>query len=74
MLPHSPDDIKPFMAIVACYAVGMILARPNQQNIAVSMADTWALGMYLGVNSTAFAIGKSSIVPMAISEIGRGMQ
>lgn len=51
-------DVKWFMAIVACYAVGMILARPNQQNIAVSMADTRALGMYLGVNSTAFAIGK----------------
>ena len=51
-------DVKSFMAIVACYAVGMILARPNQQNIAVSMADTRALGMYLGVNSTAFAIGK----------------
>jgi len=47
-------DVKSFMAIVACYAVGMILARPNQQNI----ADTRALGMYLGVNSTAFAIGK----------------
>ncbi|MFR1479616.1 MAG: hypothetical protein ACLSB9_29965 [Hydrogeniiclostridium mannosilyticum] len=31
-------DVKSFMAIVACYAVGMILARPNQQNIAVSMA------------------------------------
>lgn len=28
-------DVKSFMAIVACYAVGMILARPNQQNIAV---------------------------------------
>lgn len=51
-------DVKSFMAIVACYAVGMILARPNQQNIAVSMADTRALGIYLGVNSTAFAIGK----------------
>ena len=51
-------DVKSFMAIVACYAVGMILARPNQQNIAVSMADTRAMGMYLGVNSTAFAIGK----------------
>ena len=51
-------DVKSFLAIVACYAVGMILARPNQQNIAVSMADTRALGMYLGVNSTAFAIGK----------------
>ena len=51
-------DVKSFMAIVACYAVGMILARPNQQNIAVSMADTRALGKYLGGNSTAFAIGK----------------
>ena len=51
-------DVKSCMAIVACYAVGMILAWPNQQNIAVSMADTRALGMYLGVNSTAFAIGK----------------
>ena len=51
-------DVKSFMAIVACYAVGMILARPNQQEVAVSMADTRALGMYLGVNSTAFAIGK----------------
>ena len=51
-------DVKSFMAMVACYAVGMILARPNQQNIAVSMADTRAMGMYLGVNSTAFAIGK----------------
>ena len=54
-------DVKSFMAIVACYAVGMILARPNQQNIAVSMADTRALGMYLGVNSTAFAIGKGFV-------------
>ena len=50
--------VKSFMAMIAFYAVGMILARPNQQNIAVSMADTRALGMYLGVNSTAFAIGK----------------
>jgi DHA1 family multidrug resistance protein-like MFS transporter len=50
----------PFMVIVAVYAVGMILARPNQQNIAVSMADSRALGMYLGVNSMAFAIGKGA--------------
>lgn len=48
----------PFMAIVAIYAVGMVLARPNQQNIAVSMSNPQALGMYLGVNSVAFAIGK----------------
>lgn len=47
-----------FMVIVAVYAVGMIFARPNQQNIAVSMADPRALGMYLGVNSVAFGIGK----------------
>lgn len=48
----------PFVALVAVYSVGMILARPNQQNLAVSMADSRALGMYLGVNSVAFAIGK----------------
>jgi DHA1 family multidrug resistance protein-like MFS transporter len=48
----------PFMVIVAVYALGMLLARPNQQNIAVSMSDPRALGMYLGVNSLAFAIGK----------------
>jgi DHA1 family multidrug resistance protein-like MFS transporter len=47
-----------FMLNVAAYAAGMILARPNQQNIAVSMSDPRALGMYLGVNSMAFAIGK----------------
>ncbi|MDR2360247.1 MAG: MFS transporter [Oscillospiraceae bacterium] len=47
-----------FMIIVALYAVGMVIARPNQQNIAVSMADSRALGMYLGINSVAFAIGK----------------
>jgi DHA1 family multidrug resistance protein-like MFS transporter len=48
----------PFMALVGIYALGMLLARPNQQNIAVSMAEPRALGMYLGVNSMAFAIGK----------------
>jgi DHA1 family multidrug resistance protein-like MFS transporter len=48
----------PFIALVAVYALGMLLARPNQQNIAVSMAEPRALGMYLGVNSLAFAIGK----------------
>ena len=47
-----------FMVIVAIYAIGMLLARPNQQNIAVSMSNPRAIGMYLGVNSLAFAIGK----------------
>ncbi|MDR1542741.1 MAG: MFS transporter [Clostridiales bacterium] len=47
-----------FMAVVAFYAIGMALARPNQQNIAASMAKPRAIGMYLGLNSLAFAIGK----------------
>jgi DHA1 family multidrug resistance protein-like MFS transporter len=47
-----------FLAVVVLYALGMMIARPNQQNIAASMADPHALGMYLGVNSFGFAIGK----------------
>ncbi|WP_078553784.1 MFS transporter [Bacillus alkalicellulosilyticus] len=46
-----------FLVVVVLFTFGMILARPNQQSIAVSMADPKALGMYLGVNSLGFAIG-----------------
>lgn len=46
-----------FLAVVVLFALGMLLARPNQQTIAVAMADSQAIGMYLGVNSLGFALG-----------------
>ena len=49
-----------FTLTVAVYAAGMSLARPNQQNAAVSMANPQALGIYLGANSVASALGKSA--------------
>src|SRR5690554_6656449 len=46
-----------FLGVVVWFTLGMLLARPNQQTIAVAMADPKALGIYLGVNSLGFAIG-----------------
>ena len=46
-----------FLAAVALFALGMLLARPNQQTIAVALADDRALGMFLGVISMSAAIG-----------------
>lgn len=46
-----------FLAVVVLFTLGMLLARPNQQSIAVIMADPKAIGTYLGVNSLGFAIG-----------------
>lgn len=46
-----------FLAVVVLFALGMLLARPNQQALAVAMADPRAMGMYLGFNSLGFAFG-----------------
>ncbi len=46
-----------FLAVVVLFTLGMLLARPNQQTIAVAMADPQAMGMYLGTNSLGFALG-----------------
>lgn len=46
-----------FFISVVLFAVGMLLARPNQQTIAVALADKRALGMFLGFNSLSTAVG-----------------
>lgn len=46
-----------FLVAVVLFTLGMLLARPNQQTIAVAMADSRAMGLYLGVNSLGFALG-----------------
>ncbi|MFA9556552.1 MFS transporter [Evansella sp. AB-rgal1] len=46
-----------FLAVVVLFTLGMLIARPNQQTIVVSIADPKAIGMYLGVNSLGFALG-----------------
>jgi len=42
---------------VSVFSLGMLLARPNQQTIAVAMSNPKALGVYLGINSLSMAIG-----------------
>lgn len=51
------DTTPAFLAVVVLFALGMLLARPNQQAIAVAMSDPRAMGMYLGFNSLGFAFG-----------------
>jgi DHA1 family multidrug resistance protein-like MFS transporter len=46
-----------FLAVVVVFSLGMLLARPNQQAIAVAMADSQAMGLYLGVNALGLALG-----------------
>ncbi|BBB89373.1 MAG TPA: MFS transporter [Methylomusa anaerophila] len=46
-----------FLAVVVLFTLGFLLARPNQQTMAVAMANPQAMGMYLGVNSLGFALG-----------------
>lgn len=46
-----------FLVAVVLFTIGMIMARPNQQTIAIAMADPKAMGMYLGANSVGFALG-----------------
>ncbi|NLH00862.1 MAG: MFS transporter [Clostridiales bacterium] len=49
-----------FYAAVVIFALGMLFARPNQQSLAVAMADSKAMGMYIGVTSLTFAIGNGT--------------
>jgi len=47
----------PFLALVALLTLGMLLARPNQQSLALSLADREATGLYVGFNYLGFAVG-----------------
>lgn len=60
MLMAFADSLVAFMAVVVIYAFGMLLVRPNQQSMAVTMANPGAIGMYLGVNSLTFALGNGA--------------
>ena len=62
-----------FLAAVVLFTVGMLLARPNQQTIAVAMADPQAMGIYLGTNSLGFALGSGfgSIIGGALFDLGK---
>jgi DHA1 family multidrug resistance protein-like MFS transporter len=46
-----------FLCLVALYTMGMLLARPNQQNLAITLANQENTGLYLGFNAMSFAIG-----------------
>lgn len=46
-----------FLGSVALFSFGAILTRPTQQTIVASMADTRALGAYMGVGMMAMAFG-----------------
>lgn len=47
----------PFLALVALLTLGMLLARPNQQSLALSLAKREATGLYVGFNALGFAVG-----------------
>lgn len=51
------SSLFPFLLIVALFTVGMILSRPNQQNVAVKLANHKYMGLYMGYNYMSFAIG-----------------
>lgn len=63
-----------FYVTVVIFALGMLFARPNQQSIAVAMANPKAMGMYLGVASLTFAIGNGigTIIGGAFYDITKG--
>lgn len=46
-----------FLVVVGFFTLGMLMARPNQQTIAVELADSTATGAYLGFNYLGFAVG-----------------
>lgn len=60
MLMAFAETFTAFMMVIAVFTFGMLLAKPNQQSIAVAMADQRAVGMYLGVNSLTFALGNGA--------------
>ncbi|KPL91470.1 MFS transporter [Herpetosiphon geysericola] len=45
------------LGCVGFFAFGSLLTRPTQQSLTVALADSQALGTYLGVSSLALAIG-----------------
>ena len=47
----------PFLALVALLTLGILLARPNQQSLALALADREATGLYVGFNYLGFAVG-----------------
>lgn len=46
-----------FLWMTAIFTLGMILARPNQQSMAATLAPPGARGLYLGFHYLAFALG-----------------
>ncbi|PIE54455.1 MAG: MFS transporter [Dethiosulfovibrio peptidovorans] len=54
--PFIPTT-RVFLCLVAVYTVGMLLARPNQQSMAINLAEKGTTGLYLGFNAMSFAVG-----------------
>lgn len=52
----APDFVF-FLACVAVFSLGALLTRPTQQTLTAAMADSRAMGTYLGVSSLALAFG-----------------
>ncbi len=52
-------EVPMFLAAVAVFSVGQLLATPNQQTVTANMANPAALGSYFGVASLSLAVGGS---------------
>lgn len=57
LLTSLAANLFAFLLVVVLFTLGMLISRPNQQTLAVEMANPRALGLYLGVNSLGLAIG-----------------
>lgn len=59
-----------FLAGIALFTLGVLLARPSQQTLIAAMTDARAPGMFLGVSSLSLAVGGAlgSIVGGGLAE------
>lgn len=62
------------LGIVVVLTVGMLLARPNQQSLALSLADEEATGLYVGFHYLGFAVGSGggALLGGALFDLSRG--
>jgi DHA1 family multidrug resistance protein-like MFS transporter len=51
------ERFESFLACVAVFSIGTLLARPTQQTLIAGMADPRALGTFLGISSMSLAVG-----------------
>lgn len=63
------------LACVALYAIGSLIMSPNQQTLMASLADSRALGSYMGFGWLGLAVGGSlgNYVGGALYDLGRSL-